>query len=179
MFMIITTEVGISHRKLVGYRFHLLKIHICFEYVICLRACWKAAGCQIGCDVRDGWQKWKRQGRLLQQQQHSRYEYLLLWKSSLYWPSSSLLVCLSFFSQLLHLLHSLFVLVFFCLYWSHDTTILVYSLIETLNLYFCLCVLEYNNVSSVGYSSALRDTFMPRTGFSDAKLICSHLLILL
>ena len=33
-----------SHRKTIGYCFPLLKIHICFEDVMCTRACWKSEG---------------------------------------------------------------------------------------------------------------------------------------
>ena len=31
-------EIGMSQRKLVGYQFHLLKIHICIDDVMCTRA---------------------------------------------------------------------------------------------------------------------------------------------
>ena len=64
--MLITKEIGIYHRKLVGYWFRLLQIHICFEYVICMWACWKAAGGQIGGGGGDGLQKWKIQGEWVQ-----------------------------------------------------------------------------------------------------------------
>ena len=32
-------EIIMSHRKLVGYQFPLLKVHICFEDVMCTRDC--------------------------------------------------------------------------------------------------------------------------------------------
>ena len=65
------------------------------------------------------------------------------------WFSLSWLICLPPFSIFLQLLRSLFVLVFFLLYWSHDIPSLLYAILETLTLHCCYCVFECNDDSPV------------------------------
>ena len=67
--------------------------------------------------------------------------------SSLHGSLLILLMRLPTFSPFLHLLHSLFVLVFFVLSWAYALQILVSTLLENLTLHCCYCVLEWNNVS--------------------------------
>ena len=54
-------------------------------------------------------------------------------------------MCFPTFSILLQILHSLFVLVFFLLYWSHYLTTVMYSMIENLTLNCCYYTPEYND----------------------------------
>ena len=63
----------------------------------------------------------------------------LIYSSSLIW-----LTCLPPFYILLQILHWLFVLVFFLVYWSHDLTIILYGMLENLSLCCFYCLLECN-----------------------------------
>ena len=70
-------EIGMSHRKLFGYQFHLLKIHIYFQDAMCTWGCWRSVEGQIRDDEGDGWHKWQRKIEWLQIQNNSRYEDLI------------------------------------------------------------------------------------------------------
>ena len=64
-------------------------------------------------------------------------------------PSLSWLMYLPPFDTFFQLLRSFFVLVFFLLSWSHALPNLMYSLLETLTLYCCYCLLECNDGSYI------------------------------
>ena len=101
-----------SHRKLVGYRFHLLQIHIYFEDFMCTWDSLKAEEAQRGRDGRYIWHKLRRQVEWLQWNNNSIDEDSLHWTSAFYGPPLSWLVCLPPFYPFLQLLHSLSVIVF-------------------------------------------------------------------
>ena len=56
----------------------------------------------------------------------------------------SWLTCLPSFSVFLQLSCSLFLIVFFLLFWSRSLPTLLSNLLETLTLHFCYCLLECN-----------------------------------
>ena len=65
------------------------------------------------------------------------------------WPSLSVFMCFNPFHIFLQLLCSLFVLVFFLLYWAHALKTLLSDILETLTLYCCYCIFEYSDDSPV------------------------------
>ena len=137
-----------------GGRFSLVKCH--------------RGGCQRGDESRDGWYKWQIQGKWVQRKNNSVDEDSLHWTSALYVPLICWLsVCLPFLHS--HIMCLLFMLVSLLLYLAHAVPVFLSALLETLTLYCCYYLVEFNNVSLVVDSSYVLSIFMHIIKYSDAK----------
>ena len=149
-----------SHRKLVGYRFHLLQIHICLEDVMFTWSYWKAARGQRVSDGGYGWHKWQRQWEWVKWNLFLKIRRLTSLKISTVWTFVKLI---DVFASLLYIPSYAALVIcdfLFLLFWYHDLPILVSDPFETLTFYCCYLPPEYNNVSPFVDSSIVLATFI-------------------
>ena len=101
---------------------------------------WHRRVFQKGCYGVYGWHKWCIQ---IERVKRKIVQYTKTW----FIEHQHWLTCVAFLLFNLLSVALVICVFFFLLYWTHDLPILVYDIIETLTLYCCYCLLEYNNYS--------------------------------